>query len=162
MVDQQPDRERVDRVVVDEPAVGQPVYDAPVAYGAGGVSESVAVDHVDAARSQFNWISRLIWLLVGILLLIIALRVVFLAADANPDSGFVDRIYAISDPFVKPFQNIFSEPTDDETGARLDTAALLAIVVYIIGTWIVLRVISLMVLRPRSGVSRSASRVDRL
>lgn len=162
MVDQSADRERVQRVVVDEPEV-QPVYTEPVAaHGAGGVAETYTVDHVDAARSQFNWLSRLIWLLMGILMLTIALRVVFMAADANPESSFVDRIYGITEPFVSPFQGIFSEPADDETGAVLDSAGLLAILVYLIATWIIIRVLSLIILRPRTGVSRSAARVDRI
>jgi hypothetical protein len=38
----------------------------------------------------------------------------------------------------------------------------LAILVYLIATWIIIRVLSLIILRPRTGVSRSAARVDRI
>jgi hypothetical protein len=52
----------------------------------------------------------------------------FLLADANPNNGFVDFIYDISDRLVEPFKGIIS--TDTASDGVFEPASLIALVVY--------------------------------
>lgn len=55
-------------------------------------------------------------------------RFALAAFGANPTSGFVDFIYDITYPFVRPFQNAFADRTWDEGVVEVST--LLAMGVY--------------------------------
>ena len=63
-------------------------------------------------------IIRTVWLLFGVLIALIGIRILFLALGANEGNVIVDTIYAITDPFVAPFRGIFSidqvQPTRPE------------------------------------------------
>ncbi len=85
-----------------------------------------------------------IWYIVGIIDLLLALRVVFHLLGARV-VGFADLLYSVSGFFVAPFRGIFQNPTLD--GAYFDTAALVAIIIYIIVGWIIARLMDL-VTRP--------------
>jgi uncharacterized protein YggT (Ycf19 family) len=84
---------------------------------------------VAEAVSPLAPIRRLIWLLFGILIALIAIRFVFLALGANEGNVIVDAIYAITEPFVAPFRGIFSFDEVRPIGKSvIDGAALIAIV----------------------------------
>ena len=74
-------------------------------------------------------IIRTVWLLFGVLIALIGIRILFLALGANEGNVIVDTIYAITDPFVAPFRGIFSIDQVQPTGQSVfDVAALLAII----------------------------------
>jgi hypothetical protein len=80
-------------------------------------------------------ISRLIYLVLGIIEGIIALRFIFRLLGANPESGFVNLIYNLSTPLVTPFAGIFGQDatvtgTGAVTTSVLDWTAVVAFVVY--------------------------------
>jgi uncharacterized protein YggT (Ycf19 family) len=84
---------------------------------------------VAVAASPLAQIRRVIWLLFGVLLALIAIRFVFLALGANEGNVIVDAIYAITEPFVAPFRGIFSFDEVRPVGRNvIDVAALVAIV----------------------------------
>jgi uncharacterized protein YggT (Ycf19 family) len=90
----------------------------------GGYSRPVA-----EAASPLAPIRRLIWLLFGVLIALIAIRFVFLALGANEGNVIVDAIYAITEPFVAPFRGIFSFDEVRPVGKSvIDVAALVAII----------------------------------
>jgi hypothetical protein len=80
-------------------------------------------------------ISRLIYVIIGILEGIIALRFIFRLLGANPSSPFVSKIYEWSTPLVSPFAGIFGQDatvtgSGAVTTSVLDWTALSAFVVY--------------------------------
>jgi uncharacterized protein YggT (Ycf19 family) len=52
---------------------------------------------------------------------LLALRFTLAAFGANPTSGFVDFIYDVSYPFVRPFENAFANRTWDEGIVEIST-----------------------------------------
>jgi hypothetical protein len=79
--------------------------------------------------SPMTPIIRTVWLLFGVLIALIGIRILFLALGANEGNVIVDAVYAITDPFVAPFRGIFSIEQVSPTGDNVfDVAALLAII----------------------------------
>lgn len=107
------------------------------------VRESTAIDgnttvqrQTVANRSRMPGVvvaQRIIWLLVGIINAVIALRFVFLLLGANRDASFTDFIYSLSAPFVAPFVGIFGEPAYGRS--VFEVSSLLAIVIYTLIGW---------------------------
>jgi hypothetical protein len=77
--------------------------------------------------------ARVVYVLFGILEGLIAIRLVLKLLAANPDAGFSAFIYAITDPFVAPFQGVFGTPVVH--GSVFEFTALLAIIVYALIGW---------------------------
>jgi|GEM_PF-915247 len=145
-----------DRVIREE-VVHQPVarYD----YTDEAVSENVTIDRVLARRAALDRISNVIWFVVGMLEIAIGLRVAFRLLEANQGSGFVTFIYDVTEPFVRPFQGIFTDPASD--GAVLDTAALTAMVIWAIVAWGIVRLMWLLFDRTETGIRRSVHQSNR-
>lgn len=78
-----------------------------------------------------------IWLLTGILEILLVFRFVLKLLGANPSSGFVEFVYSVSGPFTAPFRGIFSTPTTegDVTTSVFETSTIVAIIVYAIIAW---------------------------
>ena len=86
-------------------------------------------DPVMVESSPLAPIRRTIWLLFGVLIALIGIRIVFLVLGANEGNVIVDAVYAITDPFVAPFRGIFSIEQVRPIGTSVfDVAALVAIV----------------------------------
>lgn len=82
-----------------------------------------------AETNPLATVRRVVGLLFGILIGLIAIRIILLALGANEGNALVDGIYAISEPFVAPFRGVFSMDEVRPTGRSvLDIAALVAIV----------------------------------
>lgn len=77
--------------------------------------------------------SRVVWYIVGFILVLLGLRVLLYLLGANQGSGFVDFIYAISSVFAAPFYGIFAQPAYGKS--VLDSASLVAMVVYALVGW---------------------------
>lgn len=73
-------------------------------------------------------LTRAIWYMLGVITALLALRIVLLMLSANPETPFVEFVYAISSIFVVPFYGIFDQP--DYTRFYVDTSSIVAIVVY--------------------------------
>ncbi len=88
----------------------------------------------------------LVWFLIGSLEVLLALRVIFLLLAARA-SGFAAFLYTLTYPFVAPFRGIFPAPA--EGGSYLDTAAILAMIIYALIAWGIVALIDIL-LRPKS------------
>lgn len=77
---------------------------------------------------------RVVWYVAGVMIALLALRVVMLMLGANREAGFVDFVYALSGVFAAPFAGIFPAPT---YGGQFffDSASVVAIVVYALVAW---------------------------
>lgn len=119
--------------VVEERVVAPAEPVAPVA-PASAPSDQVNVNAAGqpayvAETSPMATARRIVGLLFGILIGLIAIRIVLLALGANEGNALVDSIYAITEPFVAPFRGVFSMNEVRPTGnSAIDIAALVAIV----------------------------------
>jgi len=122
----------------------------------GVVAQDVAVaeryDRTEARWATADWLTGIVYFVVGLIAILIALRVVLKLLAANPDSGFARFIYGISGPLVGPFQGIFGTPGAGN-GAVFESSSILAIAIYALVGWIVAKVLQLAIARPSSGVS---------
>ncbi len=101
---------------------------------------------VEAKPPKSSTVAYIIYFLFGILEILLAFRLVFKLAGANPVSPFVSMIYAISKPFILPFEGIFHRGYTQgvETTSILEPSALVAIVVYAILAWGIVKLISIL------------------
>ena len=95
-----------------------------------------------------------IYVLFAILEGLLAFRFVFLLLGANPGSGFVDFIYAVTYPFVAPFYGIFGQISGPEPvgEAIFDLDTLVAMAVYALAAWAIVKLISAVSGRPAGRV----------
>lgn len=132
--------ERQDVIANDGTVIGQDVGTAAV------------VDRVEARRSTADWLSGLLSLIIGVIAILIAIRVVLKLLVANTESGFTTFIYNVTGPLVAPFQNIFGTPAAD-SGAVFEISSILAIAIYLLVGWLLIKLVQLVIDRPTSGVS---------
>lgn len=116
-----------DRRVVQEQIVRTPDgADATV------VESRTHVDPTPAER-QIGTLYRakqILWLIVGLIVALIALRFVLLILGANVDAGFGYFVRAVTQPFVAPFLPLFNEQQ-----SRTEFSDLIAIAVYLLVGW---------------------------
>ncbi len=94
------------------------------------------------APSWRGWrASQIIYTIGGIVEALILIRAILELLAANPSAAFTSFIYTITDPLVAPFQGVF--PSPQSHGNVLDLAAVLAIIVYALLTWVVARLFEL-------------------
>jgi YggT family protein len=116
-------------------------------------SEHLSVEEQKRAMDAANQNSavarfvRIIFFIFGVLELLLAFRVILHVLAANPGNPFADVVYAISNPFVALFANLFANPKVGNGVLELTTIA--AMVVYAIAAWIIGRLIWLVLSRPR-------------
>lgn len=63
---------------------------------------------IDEKQHQQNVVTRIIWFIAGVILVILAFRFVFSLLGANQSTGFGGFVYSVSHPFVAPFFGLFS------------------------------------------------------
>ena len=127
--------------VVERP-VARPVYDPSgqqVNVNAAGGYGGVAV----YSPGPLYYARRVIGLLFTILIVLLVLRIVLLALGANQDNGLVNFVMAVTEPFVRPFNGVFSIDAVRPLGTSvLDIAALVAIVGYFLLMALILAIVS--------------------
>jgi hypothetical protein len=107
-----------------------------------------AVDTTDrpvtTARSEYGMsvAERVIYLLGGILLALLAIRFILSLLGANRGNGFADFIYGVTHPFVPPFFGLFNY---DETfgRSRFEFETLIAMLVYALIMAVLARLVTL-------------------
>src|SRR3990172_11211360 len=70
---------------------------------------------------------QLIWFVLGLIEVLLAFRVVLLALGANPQAGFANFIYAVSDPFAIPFRDLFGITVQDNFVFEWTTFSAIAV-----------------------------------
>jgi hypothetical protein len=119
-----------ERVVTPAPVTPvTPVAPASVPGDQVNVNSAGQRTYVAETTSPMAPVRRVVGLLFGILIGLIALRIILLALGANEGNALVDGIYAITEPFVAPFRGVFSMDEVRPIGRSVfDIAALVAIV----------------------------------
>jgi uncharacterized protein YggT (Ycf19 family) len=83
--------------------------------------------------------SQLLYLLLGSVEALMITRMVLKLLAANADVGFVRFIYGVSAPLVAPFRGIF--PTPASHSNALELSSLVAIAVYALVAWGIVRLV---------------------
>jgi hypothetical protein len=94
--------------------------------------------------------TQLIWLFLGILEALIALRIGLKLIGANPDSPIVAMIYGFTSLFLFPFAGMTATPSAG--GMVLELSSFFAMVIYALIAWAVERTVWLLFYRPRGPV----------
>jgi hypothetical protein len=95
-------------------------------------------------------VTQLIWLFLGILEALIALRIGLKLIGANPESPIVALIYGLTFLFLFPFEGMVATPTAG--GMVLELSSFFAMVVYALIAWAVERIVWVLFYRPRGPV----------
>ena len=156
------DGDVTERGVVEEPAyepLDDPRPSAVTRPRAAVVTPpAAAVDEVHASaydpyagrrRASYKLVQA-IWLLFGIVEAVLVIRFILRLLGANEAAGFAQFIYNASGPFVAPFNNLFENPGSG--GSVLELNTIVAIVLYMLIAWLIVRVIWLL-----AGEDRSAT-----
>jgi len=117
-------------------------------------TEQVTTDAAAERRMGLFQLSSIFYTILGVLEILLGTRFVLHLIAANPASGFTQFIYGLSGLFVAPFTGLVGTPAAG--GTTLEVTTLIAMIVYALLFWIILRIIPLMVGRPSARtVSRS-------
>jgi hypothetical protein len=95
-------------------------------------------------------VTQLIWLLLGILEALIALRIGLKLIGANPASPIVALIYGFTSLFLFPFAGMVATPSSGSI--VLELSSLSAMLIYALVAWAVERIVWLLFYRPRGPV----------
>ena len=102
--------------------------------------EEVVDEPADRAVVEPNYginvVSRAIWFVAGIILLLLSFRFVLSLLGANTTNGFAQFIYNTSHPFVAPFFNLFSYNNINYGVSRFEVYTLVAMLVYAAIAWV--------------------------
>jgi uncharacterized protein YggT (Ycf19 family) len=111
----------------------------------GSIQDWRSVDQsTDDIAQPLTIMQRVAYLLYGILAALLGMRILLSLLAANHSSPFANFIYSITAPFVYPFRSLFGVNTAiGSTGARFEIESLVAILVYGLLAWVVLRLLAL-------------------
>lgn len=93
-------------------------------------------------------ITQFIWFFTGILEALIGIRVLLKLIAANPNAGFAQFIYTLTTPFLVAFFGLTATPST--SGAVLEIPSLVAMLVYVLVAWGIIRLLWLLFDRPPS------------
>ena len=120
------DADRVERVRVDQ-------------YGSAEYREHVVEDSAVARRALTSQLTGLIWLLLGALESLLALRILLKLVAANPGNPFAALVYTLSDLFVWPFVGLTVTPS--AAGIVIEIHTFIAMLVYAVLGWLLVNLI---------------------
>lgn len=104
----------------------------------------------DATRTESVLPVRIVEFILGVVEVVLGLRFLLKLFGANPNSGFASFVYDVTSPLTAPFRAVFG--TTVEQGAVFEWSTLLAMAVYALVAWGVIRLID-MAMRPTEGFS---------
>jgi len=95
--------------------------------------------------------TQLIWLLLGLLEAVLALRFMFKLIGVNAANPFATLLYSVTDLFVWPFASLVGAPALG--GMVLEISTIIAMIVYLLVAWAFERLVYVIFYRPRGPVS---------
>jgi hypothetical protein len=94
--------------------------------------------------------TQLIWLALGLIEGLIAMRILLKIIGANPESLFASFIYGFSYLFLFPFEGLVGTPTSG--GVVLEISSIIAMLVYALLFWALERIVWVLFYRPRESL----------
>lgn len=124
--------------------------------------QQVTTSQADPGREQrvFTFkATQLIWLGLGLLEGLIALRIVLKLIGANADSAFAALLYRFTDLFLFPFAGLTGTPVAGNM--VLEVSSVIAMIVYALLAWGLERLVWVIFYRPRTtAVSTQTTTTD--
>ena len=102
--------------------------------------QRIVEDRGAMRRATLYKLTRLIWLLAGVLETGFLLRLAFKMIAANPAAPFVAFVYGVTGLFLWPFSGMVADPAATN-GMVLEVTTFVAMIVYALLTWILVKVI---------------------
>lgn len=96
-------------------------------------------------------ITQLIWLLLGLLEGVLALRFVFRLIGVNATNAFATLLYNVTDFFLAPFASLMGAPAAGNMVFEFST--IIAMIVYLLIGWVLERIVYVLFYRPRGPMS---------
>jgi hypothetical protein len=96
--------------------------------------------------SALDKATELGWIGLGILEGMFAIRFALKLMGANPENPFATLVYGFTDLFLRPFNGLVATP--EAGGMILEISTLVAMAVYALAFWVVLRVLVVVFDRP--------------
>jgi hypothetical protein len=139
-----------------DPAGGTPHTTSTAATDTPGASlkRPTPATRTPAAKSGGRRIGELIWLSLGVVDAFLALDFLFRAL-AESDSGFVAVVSRVGNALASPFNGILSGHNVPHVDHTTFWAALLALVVYTVAAWILLRLLRVLTGSGRRHIARA-------
>jgi hypothetical protein len=94
--------------------------------------------------------TQLVWLLFGILIALIALRIGLMLIGANSANPIVALVYGFTGLFLFPFTGLIGSPTSGNM--VLELSSVFAMLVYGLIAWAIVKIVWLIFYRPRNPV----------
>jgi hypothetical protein len=123
------------------------------------IKQIKTTEHEEGQAQRFATFkaTQIIWLLLGLLEGILALRVIFKLIGVNPANAFATFLYGITGIFVAPFSSLTGTPVAG--GMVLEVSTIIAMVVYLLVGWALERIVYVVFYRSRGPVSFSQTSV---
>lgn len=121
--------------------------------------KEVNTTHQDTGKKARNTtfkLTQVIWLLLGLLESVLALRFLFKLIGVNPANAFASLLYGFTDLFVAPFASLTGAPA--AAGMVFEFTTLIAMIVYALVFYALERLVYVIFYR-QSGVSVSQTTV---
>lgn len=135
------------------PAAAAPVAAVPVAAAPVAAAPATGVYSSRTAVYPTGWrAAQLVWLIVGVVDIILLLDFAFRAGGAN-NTGFAHYIYRIGGALAAPFNGIFTT-SSTYAGTYFSWGDLLAIAVYTVAAWIVVKLVRIIASSETSSAAR--------
>jgi uncharacterized protein YggT (Ycf19 family) len=121
-------------------------------------TETSSTDPYATRRDLPVKVQNTIYLLFGILEGLLGIRFVLELLGANPAAGFAQFIYTVTNPFLAPFAGLFGKAHFG--GSVFDVSILVAILVYALIAWVLVKIAWLVMGDSRRGVRTTSSQLD--
>jgi len=110
-------------------------------------------------EERYLRLRKIVYYILGVLEVLFVFRLVFKLLGANPESPFVAFLYTLSGVFLAPFRGIFRTAVTEgiETQSVLEPANLIAMVVYALAAYGIVRLIRLFI---NSKVERHEDKIE--
>jgi uncharacterized membrane protein len=107
----------------------------------GYVRRERVIKDANAERElTLDRVAQFIWLVFGIIIGLIGLRVLLRLIVANPANTFADFIYYLTGIFLGPFFGLTNTPTTTD-GIALEISSLIAMVVYALVAYVLVKLV---------------------
>ena len=102
----------------------------------------------DPVKRRYNLIrtTQVIWLVTSVIEVLFAIRVLLKLMAANPAAGFAVFIYNMTSVFLAPFFGLVATPSAN--GSILELTTLIAMLVYALLAWGIVRVLWIVFEKP--------------
>jgi uncharacterized protein YggT (Ycf19 family) len=120
--------------------------------------EQVTVDPYAARRMMLYRMKQAVWTILVFVEGLIAIRFILRLLGANPDAGFAQLMYGLTAPLVAPFVGLFGTPRFE--GSAFEFTSLVAMIVYALLAWVIVRLALMVFAETRTGVvTRTDTRI---